>query len=159
MLYAILLRTYIFNNKVDWALDMHLRHILTVPIQSVSETEDVYYLTVRLIDGTTLKLWHMNRFYAWLMCGTITYPSGYVYTWDKVRPTAKTMWLVRRHFLRFLGRKFTSEYNLECNFRVERDTLLERMAKTKERMRTVQAKIDALNDIQESLPTTSTPKE
>lgn len=84
-----------FNHGVDIVLDTLLNKILDSN-RITDYIEERCHFTIEFEDGTTVKAWNNNKWYAWMCIGEIKISDNkntcnYTYKWNDKRPKRKTM--------------------------------------------------------------------
>jgi len=74
------------NYKAAPKLDILLIYLNNIGIKNIS-TKDLYYINIEFNDGTVLKGWNTNRWYAWLSQGKINFSNGEKMTWNNELPS------------------------------------------------------------------------
>jgi hypothetical protein len=86
---------FIFNYEIDSFLNSILNQCLKSGLKSVN-SESSFYATIIFNNGIKFTYWNVNRYYAWLKKGVFEFPDGNTYNYDDARPSAKTMYKMRR---------------------------------------------------------------
>lgn len=90
------------NYGVSEELDTVLREALnTLKLEKAEYGE--YYVTLHFEGGVSIKAWDENRYFAWLVRGSVEKDGETILRWDGVRPRRRTMnrllKLLKRHVL------------------------------------------------------------
>jgi hypothetical protein len=77
----------------DPILDALFTQAMDSGLISAKPTNHGYYLLLVFKDGSIIKVWNANKYYAWLSRGVFCYPDDSIepFFWDSIRPRKSTM--------------------------------------------------------------------
>jgi hypothetical protein len=67
-----------------------------VGVKSISLSPDKYYYTFIFNDGTEIKFWNANRWYAFMSQGEATFSNGKSFKWAGVMPPRSVLFKYKR---------------------------------------------------------------
>ena len=70
--------------EVDYKLNIILFYMNSIGIKQIDSQD--HNITIEFRDGTILKGWNCNRWYAWLTEGVINFSNGEKLSWSESRP-------------------------------------------------------------------------
>ena len=84
------------NHKTYQILDVLKIYLEEIGIKSVSS--NLFYCTIIFNDDTNLEFWNGNRWYAWMMSGSIEFSNGKKLKWSYKMPSNEVLFKYKKSY-------------------------------------------------------------
>ena len=92
--YYATLNGYYMNDEVNTKLNVLLIYLNNIGIKSIDY--ESHSIKIEFNDGTLLRGWNSNRWYAWLSEGEIKFSNGEILNWNHSRPNHEIIYKFKK---------------------------------------------------------------
>ena len=94
------------NYNTEIRLDVLSIYLDEIGIKSIHYTRNDYEIVMEFNDGTILKGWNENKWYAWLSSGEINFSNGKLIRWSKKMPNVELALRLKKIVKNFDNQKY-----------------------------------------------------